>query len=147
MLICYTGDELLLLRAHRMHVFTHTTPLKTARPWHLSSPVSGNALQGCLCMQGKCPDNQSLEILRNISSKHEKIHRIHYSSEKVLSFDKLKPLPPFHLGTLSLENIFPCSRWAVPSHLTFLHVSAQGRKEKCRHSMTCLGGNSGGWRK
>lgn len=118
-------------------VYTHTTPLQTARPWHLSSPGSGNALQRCLCMQGKCPDNQSLEVLRNISSKHEKIHRIHYSSEKVLSFDKLRPLPPFHLGTLSLESTFPRSCWAVPSHLTSPHVSAQGRKEKCRRSV-CL---------
>jgi hypothetical protein len=47
---------------------------------------------------GKCASNQSHERLGNISARDEKINRIYYSSEKLLSFKKLKSLSPCHLG-------------------------------------------------
>lgn len=37
---------------HTGCVCLHTPPRRSAWPWHLSLPVSGHALQCCLCLQG-----------------------------------------------------------------------------------------------
>lgn len=59
---------------HRPYQDFETLAFVLASVWKCPSMLPLNA--------GKCPDNQSLEVLRNTSSKHEKTHRIHYSSEK-----------------------------------------------------------------
>lgn len=82
---------------------------------------------------GNCPSNQSHEILANISAKDEKINRIYYSSDKLLSFNKLKSPPPCHpeIELSPPELLLPVvcrgiGSATVPDTLARFHTGHQG---------------------
>lgn len=86
-----------------LHTCLHTH----SRPWNWSLQMPTMYFD----IQGKCPCNQSYEILENSSAKDKTLSRTHYSSEKLVSFNKLKSFPLCCLGmrTLSARKTLICN--------------------------------------